>query len=281
MLNKNSRKKVINISAGVVLGILISPGFLSPAQVLSQTTSGDQDLSGSWLMSESFSPPSRGAPGSAAAGGSRGCGCEPGQKFLAPLVPSDAMAFTVSEYPRFFWYVSPGSSLGESSAERPLTVRFALIDGNENMVYVKKLSVPSSGIMSHQLSPEDAAPLAENKQYHWLVTMVCDTEDASADPFIDGWVERIPVSEELQAELDNATENDRPSIYAREGIWHEALTTLAELRQQNPQDETIVSRWSELLRSVNLGDFTEEPLIMEPEEIAEPKPTTEMSQTES
>lgn len=280
MFSSKSPQKIINISAGVVLGILMSPGFLAPAPVLSRTTSGYQDASGSWLVSESFNPPSRGTPGSAAAGGSRGCGWQPGQKLLSPLVPADAMAFTVSEYPTFFWYVPEKSSLDENSSNGSATLRFVLIDENQTIVYQKKLLAPSAGIMSHQLSPESAAPLAENQQYHWLVTMVCDPEDASADPLIDGWVERIPVSEELQAELDNATETDRPSIYARSGIWHEALTSLAELRQKNPEDETILSRWSEFLRSVSLGDFIEEPLIG-PEAIVEPKPIIEMSHTSS
>jgi hypothetical protein len=191
------------------------------------------------------------------------------------------MPFTVSEYPKFYWYVPAATSLDESSSERPLTVQFALIDieSDPPVVYEKKLSVTSGGIMSHQLSPEEAAPLAENKQYYWLVKMVCDSEDSSADPFVDGWVERIPLSDELQAELDNATENDRPSIYAREGIWYEALTSLAGLREKNPEDETILSRWSEFLQSVNLGDLTEEPVI-QPEAIAEPKPTNEVTNTE-
>lgn len=278
MFDNRSRQQVINISAGVFLGILMSPRLLSPAPALSQPADGYQDASGSWLVSESFNPPSRGAPESAATGGSRGCGWQPGQKLLAPLVPSDAMAFTVSEYPSFFWYVPEHSSLDQSSSDGSATVKFVLIDENQNIVYQKKLSAPAVGIMSHRLSPSEAAPLAENKQYHWLVSMVCDSEDPSANPLIDAWIERIPVSEELQAELDRATENDRPSIYAREGIWHEALTSLAELLHENPRDEATVSRWSEFLRSVSLGAFTEEPLIG-PEIIVEPKPVTEMGQT--
>lgn len=276
MLSKKSQQQIIKISAGVFLGIVMSPRFLSPAPVLSQPAADHPDPSGSWLVSEAFSPPSRGAPQQATDGGSRGCGWQAGQKLLSPLIPSEAMAFTVSEYPSFFWYVPEPSELDESSSEGRSTVRFVLIDENQNIVYQKKLSAPTAGIMSHKLSPEDAAPLAENQQYRWLVSMVCDAEDPSANPLIDGWVERIPVSEELQAQLDNATENDRPSIYAREGIWHEALTSLAQLRHKNPNDETILSRWSEFLRSVNLGEFTEEPLIG-PEAIVEPKPIIEMS----
>lgn len=276
MFSSKSRQQIINISTGVVFGILISPRLLSPAPALSQPGSGYQNASGSWLVSESFNPPSQGAPGSAAAGGSRGCGWRPGQKLLSPLVPADAMAFTVSEYPTFFWYVPERSSLDDNSAHGSATLRFVLIDENQDIIYQKKLLAPSAGIMSHQLSQE-SAPLVEGKKYHWLVTMVCDTEDPSADPLIDGWVERIPVDAELQAELDNATESDRPSIYARTGIWHEALNSLAQLRQKNPEDQTVLSRWSEFLRSVGLGEFVEEPFIA-PGSIAEPKPAMEMSQ---
>jgi hypothetical protein len=261
-------------SAGVFLGISISPQLLSPAPVPPQTASGAQDPSGSWLVGESFSPPSRGSPGTAVVGRSRcDLGVPPGIEGLAPLIPADAMPFTVSEYPRFFWYVPPATSLDESYSEKPYynELEFALIDVDSDspVLYAKKLSVPSPGIVSHQLSPGGEVALEENKQYYWVVKIVCDSEDASGDQFVDGWVERIAVSDELQAELDNATENDRPYIYAREGIWYEALTTLARLREKNPEDETILSRWSEFLQSVNLGQLTEEPLI-QPEAIAEP-----------
>jgi hypothetical protein len=276
MLKKKSLQQIVNISAGVLLGVLMGPRFLSPTSVMAQSASSYQDPSGSWLVSESFSPPSRGAPARSADGGSRGCGWQPGQKLLTPMIPSDAMAFTVSEYPTFFWYVPSPSALDQSAGENAATVRFVLIDDNQNIVYQKKLSAPSSGIMSHKLSPDEAPALAENKQYRWLVSMVCDSEDPSANPLVDGWVARIPVSKELQAELDLATESDRASIYARAGIWHEALTSLAYLLYQHPDDATILSRWSEFLRSVNLGQFTQEPLIG-PEVIVKPKPATEMS----
>ena len=275
MVSKKSWEQIIKISAGVFLGIVMSPQFLSPVPVLSQPGSDYQDTSES-SVEYSFNPPSRGAPAKTSEGGSRGCSWQPGQKLLSPLIPSEAMAFTVSEYPSFFWYLPPAHKLDESAAGLGGTVQFMLIDENQNIVYHKKLSVPSSGIMSHTLSPEEAEPLAENKQYHWLVSMVCDSDDPSANALIDGWVERIPVSEELQVELENAKENDLPYIYAREGIWHEALTTLAQLRQQNPDDETILSRWSEFLRSVNLSEFTEEPLI-DPGAIVEPRNQEEMS----
>lgn len=278
MLTSKLPPKIIQISTGLVLGILVSPRLLSPAPALSQNTAGYQQASGSWLVSESFNPPSRGAPGSAAAGGSRGCGLNAGQKFLTPLIPSDAMAFTLSEYPTFFWYVPEAESSEKNSAKQPINLRFRMIDENQNIVYDKKLSAPSAGIMSHRLSPEDSEPLMANKQYYWMVQIICDPENPDGNPLIDGWVERIPLTEELQAELANATEDTRPSIYAREGIWHEALTSLAQLRQKYPEDQTILSRWSEFLRSVSLGQFIEEPLIS-PGGLAEPKPSVEMSQS--
>lgn len=278
MLQKKSLQKATNIAAGVLLGILISPRFLSPTPILAQSPGSHQDPSGSWLVSESFNPPSRGAPPRAADGGARGCGWQPGQKLMTPMIPGDAMAFTVSEYPSFFWYVPAPSALDQSSGQKAATVRFVLIDDHQNIVYQKRLSVPASGIMSHKLSPQEAPPLAENKQYRWLVSMVCDSEDPSANSLVDGWVERIPVSQELQAELDKATESDRPGIYARAGIWHEALTSLAYLLYQHPNDATILSRWHEFLRSVNLGQFSQEPLIG-PEVIVKPQPATEMSST--
>jgi hypothetical protein len=52
------------------------------------------------------------------------------------------------------------------------------------------------------------------------------------------------------------------AIYASNGIWYEALTTLAQLRQNSPQDATLQQEWQDLLIFVGLNDIAAKPLLL-------------------
>jgi hypothetical protein len=39
-------------------------------------------------------------------------------------------------------------------------------------------------------------------------------------------------------------------LYAASGIWENAITTLADLRRQKPNDPTVQDYWEQLLTSV-------------------------------
>jgi hypothetical protein len=97
--------------------------------------------------------------------------------------------------------------------------------------------------------------------------MACDrpssTSSEQEEPtkiFVSGWVERVPLDPSLQRELDKATPQQQALLYAKGGIWHEAVTRLAELRRQKPNDVTLKEEWDKLLRSINLEAIAPEPI---------------------
>jgi hypothetical protein len=51
------------------------------------------------------------------------------------------------------------------------------------------------------------------------------------------------------------------NLYAANGIWHDALTNLAQLRQTNPEDAALMADWESLLKSVNLEAIATEPIV--------------------
>ena len=53
-------------------------------------------------------------------------------------------------------------------------------------------------------------------------------------------------------QLDTATPRELPLLYANAGIWHETLTTLVKLRQENPRDTELENYWINILNSVGL-----------------------------
>ncbi|PHM06190.1 hypothetical protein CK516_35375 [Nostoc sp. 'Peltigera malacea cyanobiont' DB3992] len=91
--------------------------------------------------------------------------------------------------------------------------------------------------------------------------MNCDKQKNSPPSFVEGVIKRVNLSQPTVKELETAEPLKRYAIYAQNGIWYEALTTLAELRQKNPQDAALKAEWRNLLGSIRLDDVAGEPIL--------------------
>ena len=257
---------------------------LKKQRVQRGTAQGDSRLGGgarSQNLSQNQQPKDRGAPapGQRTGGATRGR-CPVASKPLTALVPiisatSDksqhpilastpagaVLGLTVVSHPTFWFYV-PYSI----TSERP--VEFILKDDRDNIIYQTLLSESAitPGVVGFKL-PDTVTPLVVNKRYNWFLTMACtrpsSTSSEQEEPtkiFVSGWVERVPLDPSLQRELDKATPQQQALLYAKGGIWHEAVTRLAELRRQKPNDVTLKEEWDKLLRSINLEAIAPEPI---------------------
>lgn len=201
-----------------------------------------------------FIPPDNiGIPGRREGGGTRG-ECLNSTQPLMALVPENSYGETVSSYPTFFWFVP---DVPAQAAE------FVLYDEAGNEIYYTTFQiVGTSGILSLSLPDQaDLPPLEPNQNYEWVFSLVCDTQDRSGDLFTTGWIRRVEPDATLQQQLATATEADRANIYAQNGLWHDALSSLAAQYRANPNDGAIANEWTTLLTSVGLGDFADAPLI--------------------
>ncbi|MGH1397481.1 MAG: DUF928 domain-containing protein, partial [Trichormus sp.] len=73
---------------------------------------------------------------------------------------------------------------------------------------------------------------------------------------------RVTLDKTVTEQLKTATPLQRFEIYLQNGIWHEALTTISQLHQENPKDKTIEQKWQNLLTSIRLEDIASQPLVM-------------------
>ncbi|MDZ8026025.1 MAG: DUF928 domain-containing protein [Nostoc sp. SerVER01] len=206
-----------------------------------------------WQISQTFKPPKRGAPPVSAGGSTRGGSCVTGKKLITPLTPPNKLGLTLGERPTFFWHIP------ESSVKTAKFLLFA--DNDQTLFYETSFILPKkSGIVSFTL-PDSAPALAVNKTYHWYMTIVCNAEDSSENPIVDGWVERIKPELALSEALAKANLRKLPAIYAEAGIWHEALTTLVQLRRTEPNNLKVRLDWREFFKSVNLSAIASNPAI--------------------
>jgi hypothetical protein len=174
---------------------------------------------------------------------------------LVPVTSKSVWGLTTTKYPTLWYYVPDALTSN-------LPIEFVLQDEKDNYVYKTTLTTPGtpSGIVSVPLSSM-TAPLEIGKIYHWTVSMYCDPQEPSNSVFVKGTVQRVAVDPALTNQLETATLPERVALYAANGIWHDALTTLAELRRTYPQNATLAATWENLLQSVNLQDIAKEPIV--------------------
>ena len=163
--------------------------------------------------------------------------CPQMEKPFLALVPQSNFGYTLASYPTFWLYI-PGYSQ---------SINFALEDeatGKE--IYGTKFNVKSErGIISLKL-PSAAPPLKVGQQYRWR--FVFDCGDGPEDLSVDGVVERMAPSNSLTSQLNSATTAmERINIYGKNGLWHETITELGNLRRSVPDDVAIAARWKSLL----------------------------------
>lgn len=204
--------------------------------------------------------PRWGAPvwstGGAARGGCQVRKAEAQEEPLVPLMPvtfeagKEASFFgvTIAERPTFFAYV-PQTTARE--------VEFLLVDEEAGeVIYEKKLPVSGQPQIIRVQLGNEVQPLVIGRNYKWSFTTLCNPKDpvidSNGNPFIPGLIQRIEPSAVLTSRLGRSSGRDRANLYAEEGIWLDALTTVAQLRCQKPNDRTLLTDWSDLLKAASL-----------------------------
>ncbi|MEA5624397.1 DUF928 domain-containing protein [Nostoc sp. UHCC 0251] len=218
-------------------------------------------------------PPDRGAAGDRGGAASRGCGVS-NQSIIA-LVPiyqetvkqeqteavsvTKVWGLTTEKYPTFWFFVPYKKSTINS-------IEFVLKDESSKpsqTLYRTTVTIPEApGIISIPLSP-NTSPLQVDKMYHWFfkIKIICNPQQPIEQEYVEGWVQPINLNPQLVDSLKQATPEQRAKLYAENGIWYDALTTLAELRLAKPEDPTLAVEWMNLLKSVDLENLAKQPLI--------------------
>ena len=167
---------------------------------------------------------------------------------------------TTSEKPRFLFYVPYTQNLENSNAE------FSLQDSEGTDVYRKEISLPQQpGVISISL-PNTVESLKPERSYRWYFKVRCKQERGNLPIYVEGDIQRISLNSRLKQELKAAVEpRQKIAVYAKEGIWFDALNMLAQIRQSPVQDASLKASlkedWQSLLDSVDLNNIATAPLL--------------------
>lgn len=189
-----------------------------------------------------YVPPMRGAPATRVGGGSRGMAGDAAK--LTVLAP-DHTGLTTLEQPVLYWYIS-----------KPMLAHLAVTVINEQDVAPlvdKDFGVPTgAGIQQVKLS-DLGGKLKTGVEYRWYVSLILDENARSNDVIASGTILRTPISDDLKSKLAHASKGDIPSVYAENGIWYDALSTLSELIAKEPENLALRGQYQSLLGAVGLA----------------------------
>ena len=265
---------VLGTGLGLIQGLWAAPiapvNRLRPSRLFAQPT-----------PPEDPGAPSGRRQGGAGRGGpeSRGCSWSaptvpigaaqspcPLNQYLVALVPQSLVqgrerplvwGYTSATHPTF-WFFMPASLQSGEIAE------FVLQDRAHHFIHKVKLPLSSRGIIRVSI-PATQPSLMVNQGYTWTLRMLPDpAPNAAQRPpsrvFVKGTIYRRDLDPNLQRQLTIASRRERVTLYAQAGLWHDALTELAQLRRERPQDVNLPQRWSRLLQQVDLADLATEPI---------------------
>ena len=263
-----------HFTIALITAFLSSIAYLLPIKA-QLTTSRSSDIN----FTPPPPPPDRSAAGERGSAASRGCGN--GEESLMALVPdyqqtinldggetipvNKIWCLTTDEYPTFWFFVPyDKSSITE--------MEFVIQDKSQNKsktIYREILNKPEKpGIISVSTKKAIEEPLQisntkHQKKYHWFLKLKvkCSPQQAAESKSVDGWIERVNLNSQLAKRIEQATPLQKAALYAENGIWHNALTTLGEARFAKPKDAPLLADWTSLLNSEQLDSLANYPLV--------------------
>jgi len=193
------------------------------------------------LAKVKFVRPSTGAPSVRLTGGSRGIG---DSTITVDVLAPEDVGLTTQEQPSLFWYQS-----------KPAKAKFELTLLQENkakpLVQVTAERSLTAGIQRVRLS-DHGAKLAPGVEYQWVVALITDPDNRSSDLVASGVIKRIEASPELKKSIAAATPESLPGIYAENGIWYDALSSLSDRIDADPGNKALQAARADLLRQAGL-----------------------------
>ncbi|MCC5661122.1 DUF928 domain-containing protein [Nostoc sp. XA010] len=168
---------------------------------------------------------------------------------IMSLVPPDSnYGLTTAEHPTFLVY------LPQTSAKQLVLSLMT----EDNQLYSQTL-IPikgEPGIISIK-STDNSPPLKVGKNYQWGLMLICKEKPSPNDPVITSWVRRVVLP---QLHSQHRTTLEQADAYSEQGIWYDAVITLAQIRNTQPNNQDIANIWTDFLKSVGLEAIATQPL---------------------
>ncbi|MBD3885420.1 DUF928 domain-containing protein [Phormidium tenue FACHB-886] len=229
---------------------------IAPAQPLWANFQATEAIESQIIFNAPPPPTDQGSPTGRSQGGASRGQCQQYQSLtaLVPVSQGNVWGLTTREHPSF-WFYLPSALTAETSIE------FVLQDETDQELYRTSFTAPDTqpGLISLAV-PTTAPALEIDKAYSWTLVFYCNPAKPSESVYVQGSIQRTDLSPQQQAQLRATTPLEQARLYAADGIWYEALATLADLHRAQPNQPDIKTAWTALLKQVNLESLAEQPI---------------------
>ena len=171
-----------------------------------------------------YKPVVSGAPTRRVGGGTRGKNPEIAPITIAVLTPEHT-GKTVNPSPKLYWAIY---------SKQPQKITFSLSDPNKAEPILEKiLPEVKEGIHSFDLAAV-GIKLSKEVEYEWSVTVMNENNSLS-DTYSSGSIVYV----NKPATLENELKTNTPAfVYAKQGLWYDALQSLSESLAHNAANAT-------------------------------------------
>ncbi|WP_034937523.1 DUF928 domain-containing protein [Gloeocapsa sp. PCC 73106] len=169
------------------------------------------------------------------------------------LLAQGSRDFTASEFPSFWFYLPYTQQQVEN-------IEFILKNPEgEQIIYRTSVELTNQpGIRKVSLPSQPEYALALDTDYLWELIIYCQANDTpNPDIKLEGWITRVEITGE-----ETAVQPVYQSYIAQD-ILYDAVTQLAQLYHQNPDDQQYQADWKELLELLGYVDLIEKPLVLD------------------
>ena len=180
--------------------------------------------------------------------------CQETDKPLTALLANNGRDFTISEYPKFWFYIP-------YAPEEISYMEFLLLNGNEReTIYHTAVKLKEQpGLIEIAIPAEPQYALKVNENYRWRLNLDCEPEGTTEpDLVVNGWIRRLPLTPQLENQLE-AVKPLQYSMYRDHFIWYDAIALLAELHFAEPENQEWSDAWANLWQSLDLPWVIQEP----------------------
>ncbi len=111
-------------------------------------------------------------------------------------------------------------------------MQFVLKDSQDAVIYRTEFTPATTpaGILRIPL-PHLIQPLQVNQSYRWGLNVFCDAKNRAKVIFVNGMIRRIELPAATTQQLQSARSGrDRALLFAKQGIWFDAVNALARER---------------------------------------------------
>jgi hypothetical protein len=252
-MNERSSNNTTFHPLSIVLGIAISLGIAIPLALIPPDPLTAQQLKKKKPVPPPPAPPAKGFPGNRTVSASMSGNCDLRLVALAP-------EFSANNSDR----TSERSIWGQTTAERPTfwffvpatpastQLEFSLQNRQGEDIYRAPLPTPPQPGVIGVAIPASQNALQLDRDYRWTLKakVPCGTGTGTAlnRVYVDGWVKRVSMG-------------NKSATFVEEGIWYDAVNSLAQQRLQKPNDIQLQQEWNDLLESGNLDDIAKQPIL--------------------